>query len=215
LQISQVGIDLIKKFEGCSLRAYKPVKSELHFTIGYGHYGPDVKEGEIITQAKADALLKKDLQRFVDGVNKWVKVKLNQNQFDALVSFSFNLGLGNLSTSTLLEYVNHNDFERAANEFDKWIKAGGVVLAGLVKRRKEEKELFLKSTLPQPTKQEGVINLYNPGSPSLIQSTKNVLEKMVKEGKLNKVWVDKLEKGELTVSEATALLFVAIDRGAV
>jgi lysozyme len=85
----------------------------------------------------------KDVARFEDGVNKLVTYTINQNQFDALVDFSFNLGLGNLGSSTLLKKLNAGDIKGAAEEFLRWDKAGGKVLAGLTKRRKAERDLFL------------------------------------------------------------------------
>lgn len=141
MKTSQTGVDLIKKFEGCVLKAYKDPVGVL--TIGYGHTG-SVKAGQVITKAKAEELLKGDLKRFEDGVEKYVRVSLNQNQFDALVSFSYNLGLGNLQSSDLLEYINKKDFKSAAKEIPLWCHAGGKVLAGLVKRRAAEMALFVK-----------------------------------------------------------------------
>jgi lysozyme len=141
MKLSKVGADLIKKYEGCRLKAYKCPAGVC--TIGYGHTG-NVKEGQVITQAHADDLFDKDIQRFVDGVNKVVNVILNQNQFDALVSFSYNCGVGALQNSTLLEYVNKKQFAKASAEFNKWNKGGGKVLQGLVKRRNDEQALFDK-----------------------------------------------------------------------
>ena len=159
MNISQVGIDLIKKFEGLRLTAYKPVPTEIHFTIGYGHYGPDVKQGQTITKQQAESMLVNDLKRYVDGVNKYVKVKLNQNQFDALVSFTYNCGVGALQTSRLLQLVNQSDFIGAANEFARWNKAGGNVLAGLTRRREEEKQLFLKAETKEIVTDDKIIKL--------------------------------------------------------
>ena len=143
MNISQNGINLIKNFEGCRLEAYKCPAGV--WTVGYGHTGSDVTQGTKITQEKAESLLKSDLTVHCNNVSKLVKVKLNQNQFDALVSFEYNIGYGNLSSSTLLKLLNQGDYTGAANQFDKWVYAGGKVLAGLQKRRKAEKELFLKS----------------------------------------------------------------------
>ena len=143
MNISQTGIDLIKQFEGCKLEAYQC--SAGVWTIGYGHTGSDVTKGRKITQDDAESLLKQDLIVHCNNVLKLVKVKLNQNQFDALVSFEYNVGYGNLSSSTLLKLLNEGDYTGAAGQFEKWVYAGGKVLAGLEKRRKAEKELFLKS----------------------------------------------------------------------
>jgi len=139
--ISNEGINLIKSFEGLELKAYRD--SVGVWTQGYGSTGPHIIPGSTITEVQAEALLIKDLSRFESGVNELVKVPLTQNQFDALVSFSFNLGLGNLKSSTLLKKLNGKDYVGAGNEFERWNKAGGKVLNGLTRRRLAEKELFL------------------------------------------------------------------------
>ncbi len=141
MKISIKGLNLIKSFEGLELKAYKDSVGVL--TIGYGSTGPHVHEGLVITEEQAEAILKTDISRFERGVTELVKVPLNQNQFDALVSFSFNLGLGNLKSSTLLRKLNSLDYSGAANEFTRWNKAGGRVLTGLTRRREAEKKLFL------------------------------------------------------------------------
>jgi GH24 family phage-related lysozyme (muramidase) len=148
MKTSQVGVNLIKSFEGLMLKAYKPVPTEYYWTIGYGHYGSDVKEGQRITASQAEEMLKHDLGKYEYSVNQNVKVKLNQNQFDALVSFCYNVGSEALRTSTLLKKVNVGDFKSASLEFDKWVHGGGKVLPGLVTRRKAEKALFLKECKP-------------------------------------------------------------------
>lgn len=117
------------------------------WTIGIGHTGSvdgkPVTPGMVITREKSRALLKADAAIATSAVNKLVSAKLNQNQFDALVDFTFNLGQGNLQSSTLLRKLNADDYAGAANEFPRWNKAGGVVLNGLVKRRADERKLFL------------------------------------------------------------------------
>jgi GH24 family phage-related lysozyme (muramidase) len=148
MKISQTGLDLIKRFEGCELEAYQDAVGI--WTIGYGHTGPNVHEGLKITQAHADAILAQDVGRFASGVAANVKVALNQSEFDALVSFAFNVGLGAFRTSTLLKLLNNNtDRGTVASEFLRWNKAGGKVLEGLTKRRNAEKTLFL-SKAPHP-----------------------------------------------------------------
>lgn len=140
MNVSETGIQLIKNFEGCVLNAYKCPAGV--WTIGYGHTS-GVKEGQTITKAQAEELLIQDLRPFEIGVNNLVNVPLNQNQFDALVSFCYNLGTGNLKKSTLLKLLNKGDYNGAAEQFDRWVYAGGEKLNGLVKRRSAEKKLFL------------------------------------------------------------------------
>jgi lysozyme len=137
---SSDGIALIKGFEGCKLSAYRDIKGIP--TIGTGHTGPDVHMGMTITPDQADQILSNDLHKFEISVNNMVTVDLTQGQFDALVSFAFNLGAGNLHTSTLLKDVNNEDFDDAAQEFLKWDHAGPNVVAGLLRRRKAESAMF-------------------------------------------------------------------------
>jgi GH24 family phage-related lysozyme (muramidase) len=165
MKISQKGVDLIKSFEGLSLKAYKvPDADEKFWTIGYGHYGADVKEGSVITKSEAEFMLKWDLKSYEKCVNDNVKVVINQNQFDALVSFCYNVGKGALRTSTLLSKLNKRDFIGASKEFDKWVNAGGKKFSGLVKRRNLEKTLFLKE-LP--------IKIAKPKKASLVYTVKS------------------------------------------
>lgn len=142
MNTSQKGIDLIKAFEGCRLKAYKCPAGI--WTIGYGHTS-GVKEGQMITFSMAEQFLKQDLKRFETSVNNLVTVAITQNQFDALVSFCYNLGAMALKSSTLLKKLNNGDYNGAAEEFDRWVYANGVKLQGLVRRRRAEKELFKQS----------------------------------------------------------------------
>jgi len=141
MSINASGLKLIKEFEGLRLKAYRCPAGVL--TIGYGHTG-GVREGQVLTQEEAEELLKKDLLVFERGVRNYVKVPLTDNQFSALVSFSYNVGLGAFGKSTLLRKLNARDYNGAATEFAKWNKGGGKVLLGLTRRRTAEKELFLK-----------------------------------------------------------------------
>ena len=143
MKLSENGIKLIKKYEGCRLKAYKCPRGV--WTIGYGHTD-NVRPDDFITQDEAEELFKQDVKVFENAVNKLVKVKLNQNQFDALISFAFNLGYGNkgLGGSTLLRLLNNSDYIGASKQFSRWVYSGDRVLEGLIKRRNEEKELFLK-----------------------------------------------------------------------
>lgn len=144
MKASSACISLIKEFEGLRTRAYKC--SAGVWTIGYGHTGPDVKEGNVITEEAANELLKIDLERFEQGVSVLLQqknIEVNQNQFDALVSFAYNLGIGNLASSTLLRKLGLNDIQGAADEFPRWNKSLGQVLKGLTLRREAERALFL------------------------------------------------------------------------
>ena len=135
--------DLIKEFEGCKLEAYPdPGTGAEPITIGVGHTG-GVKLGDVITQEQADEYLVSDVSHAANAVNQMVSGKITQHQFDALVSFAFNLGTGNLRNSTLLKKLNKDDFENAANEFLKWDMASGHQMAGLTRRREAERTLFL------------------------------------------------------------------------
>lgn len=141
MRINNAGIELIKKFEGCKLKAYKDVVGI--WTIGYGHVGDVAQAGREIDQTTADALLCEDLEKFEKGVMSLVKHPINSNQFSALACFAFNVGLGSLKSSTLLKKLNANDLSGAASEFLRWNKAGGNVVSGLTNRRLAERSLFI------------------------------------------------------------------------
>lgn len=135
-----VNKEIVKEFEGLRLEAYKCPADV--WTIGYGHTR-GVIPGDVITEKEAEIFLAEDLEDAESAVNEYVEVKLNQNQFDALVSFVYNLGAGNFKSSTLLRKLNAGDYLGAANEFKRWNKAGGKVLNGLVRRRAAECNLFI------------------------------------------------------------------------
>ena len=139
METSQNGIELIKEFEGRRLVAYQD--SVGVWTIGYGHT-KDVWEERLIIKSTADRLLAEDLAEFEKYLDSLVKVELNQNQFDALISWTFNLGVGNLIESTLLKKLNAGDYDAIPDEIRRWNKAGGEVLEGLVRRREAEAALF-------------------------------------------------------------------------
>lgn len=145
MNISKNGIELIKRFEGLELEAYPD--SVGVWTIGYGWTqavdGKKIAPGMRIDQATADRLLKCGVVQYEQGVNQLVKVRITQGQFDALVSFAYNLGLRSLSTSTLLRKLNDGDKQGAAEEFGRWVNAGGKRLDGLVTRRAAERRMFL------------------------------------------------------------------------
>lgn len=136
--LSSNGLNLIKSFEGCKLTAYKCLPSEKYYTIGYGHYGSDVKAGMKITKEQAEELLLQDCKKAIKNVNSFMsKYNFNQNQFDALVSFAFNVGSINQLTAS-----GTRTLEQISSKITAYDKSGGRVIAGLVKRRAKEKELF-------------------------------------------------------------------------
>jgi lysozyme len=137
---SNEGLAMTKAFEGLRLTAYQD--STGIWTIGYGHTGPDVHQGLVITEAEATTLLMADLADDVACVNKAVTVAITHKQFDAMVDFSFNCGRQNFLNSTLLRKVNLGDLIGAAQQFPLWVHAGGRVIPGLVSRRKAEAALF-------------------------------------------------------------------------
>mgnify|MGYP006170814945 CR=1 FL=1 len=139
-RINDAGLALIKEFEGLKLTSYRCPAGV--WTIGWGSTGPHVVPGMTITEEEAETLLRDDLRRFEEGVEMLVEVPLNDNQFSALVSFAFNLGLGALSESTLLRLLNEGDYGSVPAQLLRWNKVGGKVLAGLTRRRKAEGELW-------------------------------------------------------------------------
>ncbi|MWT35090.1 glycoside hydrolase family protein [Escherichia coli] len=145
MQTSDKGIALIKQFEGCKLTAYQD--SVGVWTIGYGWTQPvdgkPIRAGMTIKQETAERLLKTGLVSYESDVSRLVKVGVTQGQFDALVSFTYNLRARSLSTSPLLRKLNAGDYTGAADEFLRWNKAGGKVLNGLTRRREAERALFL------------------------------------------------------------------------
>ncbi|MDB9983435.1 lysozyme [Candidatus Pelagibacter sp.] len=143
--IGKRGLELIKEFEGLELEAYLcPAKV---WTIGYGHT-KTVRKGMKVTEKQAEALLKKDLERVEKAIETNVKVPLTQNQYDALCSFIYNVGGGAFQKSTLLRLLNAGDYEGAQAQFQRWNKASGVVLKGLVRRRAAERALFISKDAP-------------------------------------------------------------------
>ena len=137
--ISNKGLNLIKHFESLQLKAYKC--SANVWTIGYGHT-KNVKEGDRISQDQANCFLMQDLYSVERAIVRLVKVKLNQNQFDALCSLIFNIGISAFNKSTLLAKLNTGDYVGAAEQFRRWNKVNNVVMAGLVRRRQAEEDLF-------------------------------------------------------------------------
>lgn len=146
MKVSDKCVNMIKHHEGFVRKPYQdPIGL---WTVGVGHLIGDGKKlpkewNKEFTDEEVDNILCEDLERFEIGIQRLTKVSLTQSQFDALVSFSFNVGLGNFQSSTLRSKLNRGDYEGASNEFPKWRKAGGKILKGLVRRRADERNLFL------------------------------------------------------------------------
>lgn len=139
MKLSLEGVELIKKFEGCELTAYRCSANVL--TIAYGRI-KEVKEGDTCTQEQAEEWLTEELLEYESYVNDMVEVSLLQNQFDALVSWVYNLGPSNLKSSTLLKVLNSGEYKSVPEQIKRWNKAGGKVLEGLTRRRQAEALLF-------------------------------------------------------------------------
>jgi lysozyme len=148
MKLNKLGIDLMHHFEGCRLEAYQC--SAKVWTIGWGNTfyenGTPVRQGDKISQDRANSLFVFVANKFAGEIKKLIKTNLTENQFSALVCFAYNLGTGNLAKSTLLKKVNANPNDATiANEFLRWNKAGGKVLAGLTRRRTAESKLYFTS----------------------------------------------------------------------
>ena len=179
MKTSEKGLAMIESFEGCLLKASN--KLDGVWTIGYGqtgrYYGKRVRRGMTTTKAEAHAWLRDhSIKTYEDAVTQAVKVPLNQNQFDALVSFTYNVGVGALKQSTALRKLNAGDYAGAADALTMWTKCRRKVLAGLVRRRKEERTLFL-TPVTQP--QTGNTDLLRKGDKGddvkLLQHRLNIL----------------------------------------
>lgn len=147
MKTSQRGIDLIKQFEGFRAQAYKCLVTEKYYTIGYGHYGPDVRFGQVITQREAEELLKHDIERFEAAVNKYYYTyEFTQAEYDSLVSFAYNIGSIDQLTAN-----GTRSKEVIAEKMLLYVNSGGHRIEGLVRRRKMEHDLFLSdSAAPAP-----------------------------------------------------------------
>ena len=139
MNIGNKGLEMIKHFEGLELEAYKCAAGV--WTIGYGHT-KGVQDGDVITEQQADDMLVEELKEYENYINTLVTVELNQNQFDAMVSWVYNLGSSNLKASTLLKVLNAGNYEGVPEQIMRWNKAGGRVLEGLTRRRQAEADLF-------------------------------------------------------------------------
>lgn len=156
--INSAGLDLIKSYESCELTAYQDQVGV--WTIGYGHTR-DVQPNLTITEAQAEQWLQEDVEEYEAAVAEAVRIAINENQFSALVSFSFNLGASALFNSTLLKLLNQGKLQEAANEFPRWNKAGGAPALGLTRRRLSERALFLGKSW-QPYREYETLRISNP-----------------------------------------------------
>ena len=172
MRINKDGLDLIREFEGFRSQAYRCPAGV--WTIGYGHTSaagiPEVKRGMEISKYDGEVILKRDLQDFCSAVAKAVTVPLNDNQFSALVSFCYNVGVGAFRRSTLLKRVNAGNFEDVPRQLARWNKSKGKVLKGLQRRRAAEADLFLKGVVLE-TVPTGTVEI-DRGKP-LLKSTTN------------------------------------------
>ena len=174
MKVSQAGIDLIKQFEGCKLTAYRDTGNVL--TIGWGHTSeagpPAVKEGMKITQEEANSIFAADVGKFSEGVAGLIKVAVTQKQFDALVSFAYNVGIPQFSTSTLLKKLNSGDYEAVPPQLMRWTKDNGKEISGLVRRRRAEAALWrdIDENAQTPKEEQGAKPTPPEPSKTMVQS---------------------------------------------
>lgn len=147
MRTNKAGLDLIKEFEGWRAKAYKCPAGV--WTIGYGHTSmagaPAVKPGMVITREEGEQILRRDLKIYEDGVKTAIRVPLNSNQFSACVSLCYNIGVGGFRKSSVARFCNQSQWQKAADAFALWNKAGGRVLPGLTRRRAAEASLFMRT----------------------------------------------------------------------
>lgn len=207
--IGPAGLALIKRFEGCRLKAYKPIPTERYWTIGWGHYGPDVREGQTITQPEADAMLTADCQRFADAVDDPAccpqTARLNDNQRDALISFAFNCGAGCLKT-----LCKGRTLSQVRDAMALYNKAGGKVLLGLERRRKAEQALFDTPAAPASEKKEDK-NVTYQYLKEVPEKFRPIIEKLMTAGIIQGDGSDPAGNGDiisLTHEQVRTLVFV-------
>ena len=207
--IGPAGLALIKRFEGCRLKAYKPIPTKRYWTIGWGHYGPDVREGQTITQPEADAMLTADCQRFADAVDDPAccpqTARLNDNQRDALISFAFNCGAGCLKT-----LCKGRTLSQVRDAMALYNKAGGKVLLGLERRRKAEQSLFDTPAAPASEKKEDK-NVTYQYLKEVPEKFRPIIEKLMTAGIIQGDGSDPAGNGDvisLTHEQVRTLVFV-------
>lgn len=170
MKTSENGIKMIKDFEGYCATPYRATASEKYMTIGFGHYGEDVKDGMRLSKEEAESLLKKDLIRFENAVNNMGKADGKQNAFDALVSFAYNCGEGNLS-----KLCSSRSLDEISEKIKLYNKAGGVVLNGLVRRREKESEMIKKDlNVKKPMLHDGCFPACGQSYESIVDALKSV-----------------------------------------
>lgn len=207
--IGPAGLALIKQLEGCRLRAYKPISTEKYWTIGWGHCGPDVWEGQTITQPEADRLLEADCQRFADAVDDPAccpqTALLNENQRDALISFAYNCGEGCLKT-----LCKGRTLSQIRDAMALYSKAGGKVLPGLERRRRAEQALFDMPVTPAMEKHRDETMTYQYLN-DVPEKFRPVIEKLMTAGILQGDGNDPVGNGDvinLTHEQVRTLMFV-------
>ena len=199
MRISEKGLAMIEKFEGCLLKASN--KLDGVWTIGYGqtgsYYGKRVRRGMTTTTALAHAWLRDhSIKTYEDAVTQAVKMPLNQNQFDALVSFAYNVGVGAMAGSTAVRKLNAGDYAGAADALTMWTKCNGKVLAGLVRRRKEERALFLTPVTQAKTTNTDLLRKGDTGDAvKLLQHRLNLLGTQLTEDGIWGVQTDSAVRG--------------------
>jgi len=172
MKINQAGLTLIKNFEGFRSNAYRDAVGI--WTIGYGHTSmagsPRVFKGQKISRQQGEDILARDVERFSQGIRPLIKVGLNENQFSALVSFAYNVGVGGFRRSSVLQRVNAGRFDAVPHRLSLWVKAGGRTLRGLVRRRAAEGELFLAGDHAPTQKPQSPVEPV-PGKPAYKSTT--------------------------------------------
>lgn len=159
MTLSIEGMTLIKQFEGCKLTAYKPVSTERYWTIGYGHYGPDVKKGQHITETEAERMFRNDIKP-VEALLNQMGINFRQQQFDALVSWIYNLGAANFNNSTMKKFIKANAADiDITDQMVKWVRSGGKPLLGLKRRRVAEANHWLSRQAYSIDKDGNIIRL--------------------------------------------------------
>jgi lysozyme len=216
MRTNKAGLNLIKEFEGFRTKAYKCPAGV--WTIGYGHTSmagpPAVKPGMVVSRTEAEAILRRDLKVFEDGVKSAIKVQLNSNQFSACVSLCYNIGVGAFSRSSVARFCNKGQWKKAADAFALWNKAGGKVLPGLTRRRAAEAALFSKNDVKAIEEVRPIVD--EPKGKPMTMSTTNLAAGATAAAGVTAAAKDAVENGTAIFSgfDLTTLLIVIIVAGA-